>query len=79
VEYVYLLKNATTAMKVGFFLEQNRESLMVEDRYLKSLYDLRPRQPHYLKRSKRESGRLISKWNLVVPVEILERTWGEVL
>ncbi len=79
VEYVYLLKNATTAMKVGFFLEQNRENLMVDDRYLKSLHNLRPRQPHYLDRSKRVSGRLISKWNLVIPVEILERTWGEVL
>ena len=31
VEYTRLLENATTAAKVGFFLEQHRESLMVEE------------------------------------------------
>ena len=30
IEYTRLLENATTAAKVGFFLEQHRESLMVE-------------------------------------------------
>jgi predicted transcriptional regulator of viral defense system len=79
VEYTRLLGNATTGAKVGFFLEQHREALMVKDRYLEALRDLRPRQPHYLDRSKRKSGRLVSEWNLVVPQEVLERTWGEVL
>ena len=31
VEYVQLLENATTAAKVGFFLEQHKEALMVDD------------------------------------------------
>jgi hypothetical protein len=53
--------------------------LMVEDRHLKELHDLRPRQPHYLDRARRASGRLVSQWNLVVPSEVLERAWGEVL
>ncbi|NPA94300.1 MAG: transcriptional regulator [Thermodesulfobacteria bacterium] len=79
VEYVLLLGNATTAAKVGFFLEQHRESLMVEEKHLKSLHALRPRQPHYLDRDKRKSGRLVSEWNLVVPREVFERTWAEVL
>lgn len=79
VEYALLLENATTAAKVGFFLEQHREPLMVEDRHLKPLHDLRPRQPHYLERVKREPGRLVSEWNLVVPREVFERAWGEVL
>jgi len=79
VEYALLLGNATTGAKVGFFLEQHREPLMVEDRHLKALCDRRPRQPHYLDRTKRKSGRLVSEWNLVVPREVLERTWGEVL
>jgi len=79
VEYALLLGNATTGAKVGFFLEQHREPLMVEDRHLKALHDLRPRQPHYLDRAKRTSGRLVSEWNLVVPREVLERAWGEVL
>ena len=79
VEYALLLGNATAAAKVGFFLEQHRETLMVEDRHLRALRDLRPRQPHYLDRSKRTPGRLVSEWNLVVPKEVIERSWGEVL
>lgn len=79
VEYAILLRNATTAAKVGFFLDQHRESLMVEDRQLKALQHLRPRQPHYLNRSRRESGRLVSEWNLVIPTEVLDRAWGDVL
>jgi predicted transcriptional regulator of viral defense system len=79
VEYALLLGNSTTGAKVGFFLEQHREPLMVEDRHLKALHDLRPRQPHYLDRVKRISGHLVSKWNLVVPRDVLERAWGEVL
>jgi len=79
VEYAFLLGNATTAAKVGFFLEQHREPLMVEEKHLKPLHDLRPRQPHYLDRDKRKSGRLVSEWNLVVLSEVFERTWAEVL
>ena len=79
VEYALLLGNATTAAKVGFFLEQHRKPLMVEEKHLKPLHDLRPRQPHYLDRNKRKSGRLVSEWNLVIPTEVLERTWAEVL
>lgn len=79
VEYALLLENATTAAKVGFFLEQHREPLMVEENHLKSLSRLRPRQPHYWDRSRRKSGHLVSKWNLVIPSEVLDRTWEEVL
>jgi predicted transcriptional regulator of viral defense system len=79
VEYALLLRNATTGAKVGFFLEQHREPLMVEDRHLKALHELQPRQPHYLNRAERRPGRLVSEWNLVVPREVLERTWAEVL
>lgn len=79
VEYTLLLGNATTTAKVGFFLEQHRESLMVEEAHLKPLYDHRPRQPHYLDNSNRQSGRLAAGWNLVLPVELFERQWGEVL
>jgi predicted transcriptional regulator of viral defense system len=76
-EYALLLENATTAAKVGFFLEQHRESLMVEEAYLKRFQDLRPRRPHYMERSRRKSGRFVSTWNLVVPEEIIQRSWEE--
>ena len=79
VKYVLLLENATTAAKVGFFLEQHREDLMVDDVHLKPLQKLRPRQPHYLERGNRKGCRWMKKWNLMVPDEILNQSWGEVL
>ncbi|SPD72453.1 Predicted transcriptional regulator [uncultured Desulfobacterium sp.] len=78
-QYTLLLENATTAAKVGFFLDQHRESLMVEDTHLKAFHDLRPRRPHYMERSRRKFGRLVSAWNLVAPEEILYRSWEESL
>jgi len=78
VEYVLLLENATTAAKVGFFLEQHRETLMVEDYHLNPLRELRPKQPHYLDRAHRKGGRLVTGWNLFVPVAVLQRSWSEV-
>ena len=77
VQYALLLENATTAAKVGFFLEQHKERLMVEERHLDRLRARRPREPHYLARGRR-GGRLVAAWNLVVPVEVLERSWAEV-
>ena len=79
IEYVLLLENSTTAAKVGFFLEQHREDLMLDDVHLNPLQRLRPRHPHYLKRGKRRGGRWVKKWNLMVPDEILNQSWGEVL
>jgi predicted transcriptional regulator of viral defense system len=79
VDYVLLLENATTAAKVGFFLEQHKETLMATDAHLNPLRKLRPRQPHYLIRGKRKGCQWTKDWNLMIPVEILNKSWGEVL
>jgi predicted transcriptional regulator of viral defense system len=79
IEYVGLLNNATTAAKVGFFLDQHREALMVDDARLERLRKFRPRQPHYLARSKRGPSRLVRSWNLIIPDEIFNRSWEEEL
>ena len=79
VEYALLLDNATTAAKVGLFLEQHRESLMVEEKHLQPLREHRPRSPHYLERQHKKGGRLVADWNLIVPQRILDRAWEEVL
>jgi len=76
VEYVRLLDNATTAAKVGYYLQRHAESLMVEERHLNPLRELRPKQPHYLQRGK--SGKLVNDWNLVVPTSLVERAWEEI-
>lgn len=69
--------SALTAARVGFYLEQHREQLMVEDRHLLAFEKLRPGQPRYLD-SRRESGKLVARWNLVVPDRVLSRSWAEV-
>lgn len=79
IAYVLLLENATTAARVGFFLEQHRDVLMVEDVHLEPLRKLRPRQPHYFTRGKRYDCRWVGDWNLMIPVEILNKSWEEVL
>ena len=73
VDYALLLRNATTAAKVGFFLEQHQEQLMVEDSQLDRLREARSRQPHYMDRG--APGRLVSDWNLIVPEQVLTRAW----
>ena len=75
VQYALLLENATTAAKVGFFLDQHRQPLMVEASHLDPLRRHRPREPHYM--DKRGRGRLVSPWNLVAPTELLDRPWQE--
>ena len=77
--YVDLLGNATTAAKVGFYLEQHRESLMVDESHLQTFRDRCPRRPHYLERSRRKAGRFVAAWNLVVPEEVFKRSWEEQL
>lgn len=37
IEYTLLLNNATTTAKVGFYLQQHRETLMVEELHLARL------------------------------------------
>lgn len=75
--YTRLLGSALTAARVGFFLELHREPLMVEAHHLNALRELAPAQPRYLD-SRREPGKLVKGWNLVVPERVLARSWAAV-
>ncbi len=77
IEHALKLESALTIARVGFFLEQHREPLFVEERHLLALAEHAPRQPRYLDRS-REPGRLVKPWNLVIPERVLNRSWQEV-
>ena len=58
-------------------LEQHQEQLMVENSQLDRLREVRSRQPHYMDRS--APGRLVADWNLIVPEQVLSRSWeGEI-
>lgn len=77
VRYTLLLENATLAAKVGFFLEKRPNALAVENKYLTRLQKNIPKKPHYLERSRRQPGKFIPKWNLIIPPEILSKSWEE--
>jgi predicted transcriptional regulator of viral defense system len=51
---------------VGFFLEREAERLFVPPGFLADLERRRPTSPTYLDRT-RTGGRLLPRWNLVVP------------
>ncbi|MGD8700579.1 MAG: hypothetical protein PVJ43_14880 [Gemmatimonadales bacterium] len=76
VEYAVKLGSALTVARVGFFLAQHRETLMVEEHHLRRLRQHAPAQPRYLD-STRQPGKLMADWNLVVPLRVLERRWEQ--
>lgn len=76
VTYALKLGSALTLARVGFFLEQHRERLFVDEQHLKPLRERAPKQPRYLDAT-RAAGRLVKPWNLVVPERVLARSWEE--
>lgn len=78
VKYVRLLGKSTTAARVGFFLQQHREALMMDEKQLGKLRKLVPRHPHYLERRNRSGGTFLKDWNLIVPEDVVNRSWAEV-
>jgi len=71
------LGNATTIAKLGFFLETHRERLMIPENCLEALCKHRPMKPYYLERKHKQPQKMISKWNLLVPLSLINREWEE--
>lgn len=77
IDYVLLLKNSTTIAKLGYFLEQRPTHLAVEQKYIEKLLPYVSKQPHYMNRNRQGEGKYIEKWQLIVPLDIINRTWEE--
>lgn len=77
VAYALKLKTAATVARVGYFLDQHREQLFVEDKHLAPLKKRAPRQAIYLDAKNRKGGTLVKPWNLIVPERVLQRAWEE--
>lgn len=76
IEYTVALDNATTTAKVGYFLEQHQDQYDVEEQHLDRLEQYAPNQPRYMDKSYDEST-MVSRWNLIVPDDVMERNWKE--
>ncbi len=79
VHYALRLRSALTVARVGFFLEQHREHLLVGEHHLEALRRHVPAQPRYFERRHRRGGKLVSQWNLIVPESIITRSWEELV
>ena len=77
VDYALRFGSALTVARVGFFLEQYKDEVLVEDRHLEALRARAPTQPRYFERRHRKGGKLLPRWNLV-PEQMLTRAWAEV-
>lgn len=74
IDYAVKLGSVITVARVGFFLDQHREELMVERAHLDRLKRHAPRQPRYFDPG-RKPGRMVTEWNLIVPRSVLDRSW----
>lgn len=72
VRYLKLLGSRTTIAKVGFFVEAI--GLVRNPDMMELLRDQLPKAPTYLFRDDRQ-GKLVKRWNLIVPVSIIEKSW----
>ncbi len=77
VDYALMLGTATTIAKVGYYLEQRKTELSIDEKYLTILQMRRPSSPHYMDSVVKENCKLMKRWNLLVPVSLIERDWDE--
>ncbi len=77
LKYALFLANSTTIAKLGFFLETHRKTLMIPEHYLEELCKHRPAKPHYMDHNQNKSQKMIAKWNLVIPLSLINREWEE--
>ncbi len=79
VDYALILENATTIAKVGFYLEQRKKELDVDEKHLIMLQQHCPVSPHYVDNVHRANCKFIKRWNLMVPESLIYRDWEEAL
>ena len=75
IDYALLLDNRTTIAKVGYFLDTFLDDYKVSDSLLAKLSNKKPKSAHYIDKSKK--SKLIPKWNLMLPLEIIHKKWEE--
>ena len=70
-------RDSLTVARTGFYLETRKGDLPIEEIHLAALQERSPGQPSYMGPGRQRGGRLVKRWNLVVPGAILDRTWEE--
>ncbi len=75
IRYTRALGKATAAGAAGFWLDSPREQerLGIPDAAFEELRALMPAQPRYVLGAKSGEGKTIRDWNVILPVDVLER------
>ena len=76
IDYCLMLNNRILAAKVGYFLEQRQGAFAVNNEILQPLLKKKPLTPQSLV-AHDEKGRSIKKWNLILPIRVLNKSWEE--
>jgi predicted transcriptional regulator of viral defense system len=77
LKYALLLSKRTTIAKLGVFLDTHRDRLMIPDAYFEQLLIHRPNKPFYLIHNQKTPQKMLAKWNVIVPLSLLNREWEE--
>ena len=77
IEYCMILDNAILSAKVGYFLEQRQGAFAPTEAQLNRLLQHKPSAPQYLSKKTTEPCKLIKKWNIMMPISIIEKHWEE--
>ena len=73
VRYAHKIGNATAAGALGFWLEREQKQLGVPERTLEELRTLAPSGTRYALGAKPGSGRTAKGWNVILPIDFVER------
>jgi len=77
IAYGLKLKNSALSAKMGYFLEQRSGAFAPTQAHLDLLLRHRPSGPQYLSKKITQPCRLIKKWNIFMPVSVIEKSWEE--
>ena len=77
INYAVQFGNATTIVKLGFFLEQHQEQFAIKEEYLNQLAHHKPKSRHYMEKSYKGPVKNLQRWNLIVPLAVINKTWEE--
>lgn len=63
--------------KVGYFLEQRKGAFYPSKTVMEAFLKLIPTSVQYISDKDKEKHKLIKKWNLMVPISVVNQTWDE--
>ena len=71
VQHMRIVRNASAAGALGYWLERERKVLRIADDTLEELRALAPKQARYALGTRPGHGRMLKNWNVILPVDVV--------